>query len=184
MSRVVRIVTGILLCVSSFCVAQSPDQRAAESVLGPHWKEVSRVAGMIFTGTVLSTERQAPTQAQPVPTVQAKILVKHAIAGVHPGQVVILREWAGIWAMQRSMGSRPMLFLFYPPSAAGLTSPVGGPLGQVPLDSSGNNVAAWLTPPKERNRMLGGARAGPPTQPFVTVGQLERAIVSVREGKE
>jgi len=49
----------------------------------------------------------------------------------------------------------------------GLTSPVGGSMGQIALDPSGENVSAW----KQASARLG---------PGVSVVQLERAIRSAR----
>jgi len=175
-------VTGVLVCVSSVVGAQSPDQRAAERVMGPHWKQVARAAGMIFTGRVLSIKRQAPTQGSPIPTVEVKFHVDRGIAGVGPGQIVTIREWAALWPMQRPMrGDRSMLFFFYPPSSAGLTSPVGGPLGQVSLDPAVNVTQGKLTNDRSRRmRPSLGPVEGPPTG----IVQLERAIRAARAGKD
>ena len=48
-----------LVCVSGIAIAQSRDEVAAERVLGPRWKQVSRAAGMIFTGSLLREFAQA-----------------------------------------------------------------------------------------------------------------------------
>ena len=147
-----------LVCLSNFCLsnfwganfalAQPSDQVVAERVLGAQWKQLSRRAGMIFAGTVLGStpptttiDRGVPAS---IPAVQLSFRVDRAIAGVARGQVLTIREWAGAWSssMQRPMikGQHILIFL-YPPSRLGLTSPVGGSLGQVALDSSGKNVS-------------------------------------------
>ena len=106
---------------------------------------------MIFAGTVLTTGAQTGTsqimatdRIDPgtVPAVQLSFRVDEAIAGVERGQVLTIHEWAGAWSMHRSMskGQRFLIFL-YPPSRLGLTSPVGGSLGQVALDPSGQTVS-------------------------------------------
>src|SRR5205807_10161405 len=61
-----------------------------------------------------------------------------AVAGVRTGEVLTVREWAGAWSTHRAMrrGQRFLIFL-YPPSRLGLTSPVGGPVGEIALDSRG-----------------------------------------------
>lgn len=160
-------------CLSSFClsnlaVAQESDQAAAERVLGPRWKQLSRRAGMVFAGTVLTPARQrearqheAIDRAVPgaVPAIELSFRVDEAIAGVERGQVLVIHEWVGAWSMQRPVRSgEHILIFFYPPSRLGLTSPVGGTLGQIALDSSGRSVAGK-----------------------VSVVQLERAIRSARE---
>ncbi len=140
-----------LALLSSFVVAQQSDQVLAERVLGPQWKQLSRRAGMIFAGTVLTAAAQTVTSQTAAtdrlvpgttPAVQLSFRVDEAIAGVERGQVLTIHEWAGAWSMHRPMskGQRFLIFL-YPASRLGLTSPVGGSLGQVALDSSGQNVS-------------------------------------------
>jgi hypothetical protein len=108
--------------------------------------------------------------------------VDEAIAGVERGQILTIHEWAGAWSMHRPMkkGQHILIFL-YPPSRLGLTSPVGGSLGQVPLDSSGKNVV-------ERNSAAIGVQNTSSAQPRVpvkvSVVQLERAIRSARSEEE
>jgi hypothetical protein len=140
-----------LAFLSSFVAAQQSDQVLAERVLGPRWKQLSRRAGMIFAGTVLTAGDQTGTsqiaatdRIDPgtTPAVQLSFHVDEAIAGVERGQVLTIHEWAGAWSMHRPMskGQRFLIFL-YPLSRLGLTSPVGGALGQIALDSSGQNVS-------------------------------------------
>jgi hypothetical protein len=205
-----------LVCLSNICLsnigganfalAQQSDQVIAERVLGAQWKQLSRRAGMIFTGTVLGSTLPATTIDRGVPAsipaVQLSFRVDRAIAGVERGQVLAIREWAGAWSssMRRPMikGQHILIFL-YPPSRLGLTSPVGGSLGQVALDSSGKTVsrpgfANAFQPgrhvpeglkPASSQRRNGTAEAVPYTKPgTVSVVQLERAIRGVRSEKE
>jgi hypothetical protein len=96
---------------------------------------------MIFSGTVLGIEAEPAQEGRSLPIIVTKFRVNFAIAGVQPGQVVTVREWSGAWSMHRAMrsGQRMLIFL-YPPSRLGLTSPVGGPAGQVVLDARGEIV--------------------------------------------
>jgi hypothetical protein len=136
-----RLLVLAFVCLASFGAAQFPDQLAAARVLGPRWKQVSRSAGMIFSGTVLGVETQPAGKDRPLTLILTKFRVDRAIAGVQPGQVLTVREWAGAWPLHRAMrGGQRLLIFLYPPSRLGLTSPVGGPLGQVVLDSSGEIV--------------------------------------------
>ncbi|MFZ0796161.1 MAG: hypothetical protein WCA13_03805 [Terriglobales bacterium] len=204
-SRHVSVVA--LAFLSSFVAAQPSDQAVAKRVLGPQWKQLSRQAGMIFAGTVLSvvpqtvttqtatteiavTDRVIPGTA---PAVQLTFRVDRAIAGVERGQVLTIHEWAGAWAMQRPMrkGQHILIFL-YPPSRLGFTSPVGGSMGQVALDPSGENVsehaqqpAALVVPRSESTpRPLAPAVSGSVSNGSVSVVQLERAIRSARNKEE
>ncbi|MGB6385578.1 MAG: hypothetical protein WBD25_14880 [Terriglobales bacterium] len=194
-------------CLSSFAAAQQSDQAIAERVLGPQWKQLSRQAGIIFAGTVVASETQTPIPqtvtsqnaiADPavpgitpaVQKVQLSFRVDHAIAGVESGQVLTIHEWVGASSMQRPIpvpmikGQHILLFL-YPLSRLGLTSPVGGSLGQIALDPSGENVAARRSVPTVGVRSESFAR--PPATVAahnVSVVQLERAIRSARIGEE
>ena len=136
-----RLFALAFVCLASLGVAQLPDQQAAARVLGLRWKQLSRSAGMIFSGTVLSVETQPAGKDRPLPLILTKFRVDRAIAGVQKGQVLPVREWTGAWPTHRAMrGGEHLLIFLYPPSRLGLTSPVGGPLGQVLLSSRGEIV--------------------------------------------
>lgn len=182
------------------------DQVAAERVLGPRWKQLSRRAGMIFAGTVLATATptatsqnvtgqnatsqnaaadhlQAGAVPRATPGVQLSFRVDEAIAGVEPGQVLTIHEWAGAWSMHRPMSKGQHILIFlYPPSRLGLTSPVGGSLGQVALDPSGKSVVEQKPVAAIGLRNASSTRSRAPVfTRSVNVVQLERAIRSARE---
>jgi len=176
-----------LAVLSSLASAQQSapqsDQAIAEHVLGPRWKQLSRRAGMIFAGTVLSTSAQSDRAAGPTPSIELTFRVDEPIAGVERGQTLTIHEWTGAASMHRPMtrGQRILLFL-YPPSRLGLTSPVGGSLGQIALDSSGQTVSADAL---ERAAVMASrseSSLGQQSRPTakVTVLQLERAIRAAR----
>jgi hypothetical protein len=188
-----RVLAVVLVCLSSFCLsrfaAAQSDEVVAERVLGPRWKQVSRRAGMIFAGTVLTGAAPIAANDGTAPgataAVQLRFRVDEAIAGVERGQVVTIHEWAGAWSRHRSMRSGEHILIFlYPRSRLGLTSPVGGSLGQVALDASGKNVAkrrpaavlgfGLRNESSQQPRVPGGVRG-------VSIVQLERAIRSARE---
>ena len=147
---------------------------------------------MIFAGTVLTTatsvartQTAASDRTLPgaTPAVQLSFRVDEAIAGVERGQVLTIHEWAGAWSMHRPMSKGQHILIFlYPLSRLGLTSPVGGSVGQVALDPSGKNVV-------ERNSAAIGAQNTSSAQFRVpvakaSVSQLERAIRSARSEEE
>ena len=90
--------------------------------------------------------------------------------------------------MHRPMSSGQHILIFlYPLSRLGFTSPVGGSLGQVALDTSGKNVskyeqkaAAVVSPRNESSPQL----LVPADTRSVSVVQLERAIRSARNEEE
>ncbi|MGA2202473.1 MAG: hypothetical protein ABSG40_10980 [Terriglobales bacterium] len=181
-----------LAFLSSFAAAQQSDQVVAERVLGPQWKQLSRRAGMIFAGTVLAAPAQTVTaqtaaadRAVPgtTPAVQLRFRVDRAIVGVEQGQILTIHEWAGAWSMHRPMCSGQHILIFlYPPSRLGLTSPVGGSLGQVALDPSGKSVVEQKPVAAIGLRNASSTRSRAPVfTRSVNVVQLERAIRSARE---
>jgi hypothetical protein len=100
---------------------------------------LARNAGYIFDGTVLSVQRVVPNEIGNVATVQITFRVEQAMRGTRAGQVLTIREWAGLWdsGERYRPGQRLLLFL-YSPSKLGLTSPVGGPSGRFAVDPNGN----------------------------------------------
>ena len=174
-------------------LATSSDQSAAEAVLGPHWKQLSRRAGMIFSGTVLSTPASARTRTDyAVPAVELSFQVDRAIAGVKAGQILTIHEWAGALSNLRPLrrGDR-VLLLLYPPSRLGLTSPVGGSQGQIRLDGTGQNIVdskAAVPALKAKPGSMGNNQAPMSTVSAhglagvrsITLTQLERAIRAAR----
>jgi len=179
------------ICVLNAGAACESDQAAAERVLGPQWKHLSRRAGMVFAGTALNDRIQKARTDRGVPSIALRFRVDRAIAGVESGQVLTIHEWTGAASLYAPIrrGEHVLLFL-YQLSRLGLTSPVGGPQGQIRLDASGGNVAdpqpvvsasrqdAMRRSTRSTRDYATGART---SQATVTLDQLERAIRSARE---
>src|SRR5260370_12625016 len=125
-TRVLFVVLTFLssVCLSISAAGQQSDQVIAERVLGPQWKQLSRRAGMIFAGTVLTTAAQTPaidraapaaTPAIQIPAIQTPAVeltfrVDRAIAGVEYGQTLTIPRWPGAWAIPRPMTTHHPLF--------------------------------------------------------------------------
>jgi hypothetical protein len=126
-----------------------------------HPRPLIRSSGYIFAGTVKSVERAAP-KGNGVPTILINFHVDQAMRGVRTGQMLAVREWAGLWESGERYrpGERVLLFL-YPPSKLGLTSPVGGPWGRFRIGPDGQVIfdpgrVGFLAPhPRIRNRFRG-----------------------------
>ena len=138
----------LVLGLALFFVPQLLLSAAAQSLIAnrvlpsaSNLRQMNRNSGYVFDGTVLSVERLAEIGPDSVPTVQITFRVERAIRGTRKGQVLAIREWAGLWnsGERYRTGERLLLFL-YSPSKLGLTSPVGGPLGRFAVDSRGNVV--------------------------------------------
>lgn len=196
---------GMAQAISQFSFSEatseqiSADKAVATRVLGRQWKQMSRRAGLIFVGTVLSSDQPNPSadQLTPIPatippappTIQLSFNVERAIAGVETGQVLTIHEWAGASSMHRAMkpGQHFLLFL-YPPSRLGFTSPVGGESGEVLLDGLGQNVSDPKLAPTFKALTAPDPPAPIPSRGdvsgTVSVNQLERAIRNARSSRE
>jgi hypothetical protein len=89
--------------------------------------------------------------------------IEQAMRGAAPGELLTIREWAGLWnsGERYRVGEHVLLFL-YSPSKLGLTSPVGGAMGRFAVDSRGMIVVS----PQHRgtlsaNPILGGRTVVP-----------------------
>ena len=190
--RLPRIALACLLLCPLSASAAGPSDQAAERVLGPQWKQLARRAGMIFTGTALSTgSRLAQIATQPGGaskhgvggnSLELRFRVDRAIAGVESGQILTIREWVGASYRQPALrsGDRVLLFL-YPPSRLGLTSPVGGAQGQIRLDSTGQSVGKHVLPAQSKSRSAPDQDSDAAAlRKRIPVLQLERAIRAAR----
>ena len=139
-------VAVILLSVCCPIVAEDPARSEParadlpEPPYLPRRHPLTRGLGYIFAGTVKSVERAAPKR-NGVASVLINFHVDQAMRGVRTGQMLAIREWAGLWESGERYrpGERVLLFL-YPPSKLGLTSPVGGPMGRFKIDPSGRVI--------------------------------------------
>ena len=71
--------------------------------------------------------------------VEVDIRVEDAVRGCTAGAHYMLREWAGLWVNQAQryrLGQRAV-WLLHSPNAAGMSSPVGGMVGVLPLTGRG-----------------------------------------------
>ena len=103
----------------------------------PTLQQLTRRAGYIFSGTVLSVERVQSKAQNEIATVRITFRVDQAVRGVSSRQIFTIHEWAGLWESgdRYRKGEKLLLFL-YQSSKLGLTSPVNGACGRFKLDSS------------------------------------------------
>jgi hypothetical protein len=95
--------------------------------------QLSDKADVIFAGQVLAIRRTDSG------VVEVEFRVDQAIRGCAAGTPYILREWAGLWAgdNQRYRVGQRLLMLLHAPSAAGMSSPVSGLDGAIPIRQGG-----------------------------------------------
>lgn len=144
----------------------------------PTFPQFARTAGTIFAGTVTRIE-PGPAASSSVATVAITFHVEHPLRGTVPGGSLTILEWLGLWSsgQRYAVGEHVLLFL-YPPSKLGLTSAVGGALGQFHLDSaggilpSGRQFAAFQADP-----LFSGQSAGRSRIAFNDFAQALRRVV-------
>jgi hypothetical protein len=93
-------------------------------------REMTQLAGVIFAGQVMEVRRVGGQTG----VVEILFAVQDAVRGVS-GATYTVREWAGLWPAGDTpfvVGQR-YLMLLHTPSAAGLSSPVGGMDGAIPI---------------------------------------------------
>jgi hypothetical protein len=91
---------------------------------------LSQMAAVIFSGQVTAIRRQEPDGG----IVEVEFAVEDAVRGVN-GDTYTLREWSGLWTAENEpfrVGQR-YLMLLHAPGRAGLSSPVGGTDGAIPI---------------------------------------------------
>jgi hypothetical protein len=117
-------------------VSQAPVQ-TVEDVL----RQFSDKAGVVFVGQVLEIHR-LNDQATASGTVEVRFRVDQAILGCAAGAPYVLREWGGLWAADSHryhIGQRLLMFL-YAPNAFGISSPVNGLDGAIPIRQGGTAI--------------------------------------------
>jgi len=104
----------------------------------PSLRQLTRDSGYIFAGRVSAIERVPAASNPEGATVRITFQVEQGIRGVRTGQMLVIREWGGLWEQgeRYRQGERVLLFL-YRPSKLGLTSPVAGALGRFTVDKKG-----------------------------------------------
>ena len=102
-------------------------------------------AVVMFVGTVTGVRRVGVEGfAAGAGVVEVTFAVERGMRGVDDGETYVLREWGGLWSATEkryAVGSR-LLMLLHAPGAAGLSSPVGGMDGAIPVKGTSPLVAA------------------------------------------
>lgn len=127
----------VLLC------GLAPDQMMAQTTgvstsVGSEIQLLGQTAGTVFVGQIVSVIRKPGL-------VEVTFHVEESVRG-GVGQIFTLREWAGFWPPGHSRyvpGQRVLAFL-YATSGVGLSSPVHGQEGLVPVVVQGNSAPRLL----------------------------------------
>jgi hypothetical protein len=123
-----------------------PPVQTVEDVL----RQFSDKAGVVFVGQVLEIHR-VNNQVTGSGAVEIRFHVDQSIRGCTAGVPYVLREWGGLWAADSHryhIGQRLLMFL-YEPNAYGISSPVDGLDGAIPIRQGGSAIPSLVstTPP-------------------------------------
>lgn len=138
MFRWLRALQAVMLLMTSVAYSQasvsaSPEAVAAEQNVEDVLHEMSDRADIIFVGRVVAIR---PHDGDGVGSgfVEIDFQVDQAIRGCTTGAYA-LREWAGLWSgdANRYRVGQSLLMMLHAPGASGLSSPVGGLDGAIPI---------------------------------------------------
>lgn len=131
-------VVVLAVAAAGTAVAQQADVAAPATSVAGVLRSMAARAGVVFVGSV---QRIVPEGG----VVEIDFRVQQPLIGVS-GSTYVAREWAGRWtgSQQRyRVGQRAMFFL-HAPGASGLSSPVDGMMGVVPLVQTGVKTGAMV----------------------------------------
>jgi hypothetical protein len=137
----------ISLCLQAAALLITPFVRAQDTVapndttIEDALHRMSDQAGVVFVGEVIAV-RYVAGEGGASGVVEVEFRVDQAVRGCTAGSSYVLREWAGLWSGgdQRYRVGQQLLMLLHTPGAGGVTSPVGGMAGAIPIRGS----ASWL----------------------------------------
>ena len=126
---------AVLLFATSAAHAQlSTGASVPPATLEDALHQMADKAGIIFAGQVIAVHRHESGDGASG-YVEVEFSVDQAVRGCTAGSPYVLREWAGLWAggvSRYRIGERLLMFL-HPPGASGLSSPISGMDGAVPI---------------------------------------------------
>ncbi len=123
-------------------VAQAQETAPIPQTLEDALHQMSDEAGVVFVGEVVAIRHRAGENGASG-VVEIDFRVDQAIRGCTTGGVYTLREWAGLWSGgdQRYRIGQRRLMLLHAPGAAGISSPVGGMDGAIPIRGAATELA-------------------------------------------
>jgi hypothetical protein len=145
-------------------VAAAPPQTVEDAL-----HEMSNAAGVIFVGQVMSV-RVVPGSGGAPGVVEVTFRVDQAVRGCSAGGTYVLKEWQGLWAGgdARYRAGQRLLMLLRSPGASGLSSPVGGMDGAIPIRGVESQIGSGA--------MVSAASAAAP-QPMVDLRWVEARML-------
>jgi hypothetical protein len=163
-SRCLRTLPAAFVLLASAAHAQAPaanpNTAAADTTVEDALHRMSDQAGIVFVGEVIAIRRH-PGEDGASGIVEVDFRIDQAVRGSTAGGTFTLREWAGLWTGgdRYNVGQR-LLMLLHNPGPTGITSPVGGMAGAIPIRGSAtsphaNESSAAPVPPIADLRWVG-----------------------------
>jgi len=175
--RILHCLSVAALLIAPFADAQ--DAAGGDTTVEDALHRMSDQAGVVFLGEVVAI-RHIAGEGGASGVVEVEFRVDQAVRGCTGGSSYVLREWAGLWSGgdQRYRVGQRLLMLLHAPGAGGVTSPVGGMAGAIPIRGSASalqtTVAASSTPPPVADLRWVGTRL----QRSVVYRTSSRALVT------
>jgi hypothetical protein len=138
MRRFIRIVGSLCIAALVLGCTRSAHAQTPDASVGAALRNLASRSGLVFVGRVTAVSARGGV-------VEVSFAVEQPVLG-SVGASYTLREWAGLWAAGQPryrVGQRAMFFL-HPPNAAGLSSPVDGMEGVVPVVATAANQPRLL----------------------------------------
>jgi hypothetical protein len=134
-------VVALLIASSTYAQGAVSGDVTVEDAL----HRMSDQAGVIFVGEVIAI-RHIAGEAGASGVVEVEFRIDQAVRGC-TGSSYVLREWAGLWlgGDQRYRVGQRLLMLLHAPGAGGVTSPVGGMAGAIPIRGAASSLHEGVT---------------------------------------
>jgi len=128
---------GILSLLAISLIQAAPVQAqdpAVPQTLEDALHQMSDLAGIIFVGEVAAIRHREGDQGASG-VVEVDFRIEQAVRGCSSGGSFTLREWAGLWqgGDERYHVGQRLLMMLHSPGPTGITSPVAGLDGAIPL---------------------------------------------------
>ncbi len=124
--------------------SQIPGSQTLPTTTAEALQQMAARAGVVFVGRVLSVHLPESYVGSPGDAAEGLVEVRFAIdipiRGTQPGESqFLLKEWSGLWtdATPRYRVGQRLLVLLHTPNGAGLSSPIDGTDGILPLTGTG-----------------------------------------------
>lgn len=140
--RSLRAVSTTLLLLASLAPCQTAPATPPQSIEDA-LHQMSDQAAVIFAGQVVAIRRYDQDSAASG-FVEIEFRVDQAVRGCTAGVPYLLHEWAGLWTggvPRYRIGQRLLMFL-HAPGPTGLSSPIGGMDGAIPIHGSQSSLIA------------------------------------------